>query len=351
MRNENIMQNNFHFLLGILLVLAAGCTQSSGQKDSTPDVSQTRPEYALVIHGGAGGIRKENMSPERELAYTRALNEALDIGEAILQEGGTALDAVEQTIVHLEDSPLFNAGRGAVFTADSTNELDASIMDGRDRTAGAVGSVTTVKNPIRAARAVMEQSPHVLLTSAGAEAFAQNQGLELVAPAYFRTERSWKALERAKARELGNGGRNPVPSAEKFGTVGCAALDRNGHLAAGTSTGGMTNKKWNRLGDSPIIGAGTYADDGTCAVSCTGHGEFFIRYAVAYDMSALMVYKGLSVQAAGDFIVHEKLKKAGGDGGLIALDAQGNIAMPFNTAGMYRGYARPGERVVAMYEE
>lgn len=351
MRNENIMQNNSYFLLAILLVLVGGCMQSPEQEGGTSGSSRSRPEYALVIHGGAGGIRKENMSPEQELAYTRALNEALDIGEAILQEGGTALDAVEQTIIHLEDSPLFNAGRGAVFTADSTNELDASIMDGRDRSAGAIGGVATVKNPIRAARAVMEQSPHVLLTGAGAEAFARSQNLAMVDPEYFRTERSWKALERAKARELGNGRLEPVPAGEKFGTVGCAALDRNGHLAAGTSTGGMTNKKWNRLGDSPIIGAGTYADDATCAVSCTGHGEYFIRFAVAHDLSALMAYKGLSVEEAGKHIIHDKLKQAGGAGGLIALDATGNVAMPFNTPGMYRGYARPGERNVALFGE
>lgn len=326
------------------------CTPSA-QGNGSADSAATKPAYALVIHGGAGSIREDNMSPEKERQYTQALNEALDIGEAILQEGGSALDAVEQTIVFLENSPIFNSGRGAVFTADSTNELDASIMDGRDRSAGAVGGLTQVKNPIRAARAVMEESPHVLLTGAGAEAFARLQGLELVDPSYFYTERSWKALENAKAREQGNGRVGFEHADEKFGTVGCVALDRDGHLAAGTSTGGMTNKKWNRLGDSPIIGAGTYADDATCAVSCTGHGEYFIRYAVAHDMSALMAYRQMGVDEAGQHIIHEKLVKAGGRGGLIALDAQGRVSMPFNTLGMYRGYAKPGERKVAMYEE
>lgn len=310
-----------------------------------------RAEYAIAIHGGAGTILKENMTPEKEKAYIEALNAALDIGEGILREGGSSIDAVEQTIIYLENSPLFNAGKGAVFTHEGRNELDASIMDGATRNAGAVGGVTTVKNPILAARAVMERSEHVLLTGKGAEQFAEEQGLEIVEPEYFYTEDRWQSLQRAKAAEEQPTGALPANPDYKFGTVGCVALDKAGNITAGTSTGGMTNKRYNRFGDVPVIGAGTYANNAACGVSCTGHGEYFIRYAVAYDVSALMEYKQLSLKEATAYVIHEKLVEAGGSGGLIAVDKLGNVSLEFNSAGMYRGYARPGEREVGIYGE
>ena len=248
-----------------------------------------------------------------EEAYTLALNKALDIGEGILQQGGTAIDAIEQTIIFLENSPLFNAGKGAVFTNSGQNELDASFMNGADLNAGAIGGVTNVKNPIRAARVVMEKSEHVMLTGRGAEQFAEEQGIEIVDPKYFFTERRWKSLQDAKAEEKKLEGNLNLPGWPdyKFGTVGCAALDKNGNLAAGTSTGGMTNKKYNRIGDSPIIGAGTYANNTTCAVSATGHGEFFIRYTVAHDISALMEYKGMSLADAGYEVINRRCNSCG----------------------------------------
>lgn len=309
-----------------------------------------RPEYAIVIHGGAGTILKENMTPELEKAYTDIMNAALDIGEKILAEGGSSIDAVEKTIHLMEDSPLFNAGKGAVFTHEGRNEMDASFMYGKDMSAGAVGGITTIKHPISAARAVMEKSDHVMLTGIGAEQFSREQGLEEVDPEYFYTERRWNALQRilnegGEATEL-----SEDASDKKHGTVGCVALDKAGHIAAGTSTGGMTNKKYGRIGDSPIIGAGTYADDNTCGVSSTGHGEFFIRFTVARDIAALMEFKGMTLEEAGDYVINKRLVEKGGTGGVVALDKNGNIAMPFNTPGMYRGYARPGEREVAIYK-
>lgn len=316
-----------------------------------------RPAYALAIHGGAGTINRADMSPEKEAAYRAALDSALTVGEEVLKSGGSALDAVSRTIVFLEDNPLFNAGRGAVFTHEGKNELDASIMDGRDQRAGAVGSVMTVKNPILLARAVMEKSPHVMLTGRGAEQFAVENGLEIVDPKWFYTEERWQALQKILAEEKAQipaktgmlQHRNPDG---KFGTVGCAALDQQGNLAAGTSTGGMTNKRWNRLGDAPVIGAGTYASNDACAVSCTGHGEYFIRYAVAHDVWALMAYKGLRLSEATALVVNQKLVEKGGEGGLIAVDKDGNIALPFNSNGMYRGYAKPGgERKVMIWQE
>ena len=240
-----------------------------------------RPAYAIAIHGGAGALKRLEMSPEKELAYRAALDTALSIGETILKNGGTALDAVEKTITYLEDCPLFNAGRGAVFTHEGKNELDASIMDGSNQKAGAVGGVTTVRNPIQLARAVMEKSPHVLLTGRGAEQFAAENGFEKVDPKWFFTQERWNTLQEMLMEEKAQGKTGSIePSTnpdKKFGTVGCVVLDQAGNLAAGTSTGGMTNKRWNRFGDSPIIGAGTYASNDACAVSCTGHGEYFIR--------------------------------------------------------------------------
>lgn len=348
-------------LTTVLAALLNACGPSP-QNIENQKVKTERPAYAIAIHGGAGTIRRENMSPEKEAAYRAALDSALVIGETILKNGGTALDAVEQTIAWLEDCPLFNAGRGAVFTHEGKNELDASIMDGATQRAGAVGAVTTVKNPIRLARAVMEKSPHVFLTGRGAEQFAAENGIEIVDPKWFFTQERWDALQKeleAEAEKSGKRSDAARPGAEprrnnpdgKFGTVGCVVLDRKGNLAAGTSTGGMTNKRWNRLGDSPVIGAGTYASNDACAVSCTGHGEYFIRYAVAHDVWALMAYKGLSLADAADLVVLKKLVEKGGEGGLIAVDKDGNIALPFNSDGMYRAYAKPGERKVMIYKE
>lgn len=297
---------------------------------STPVAAAPDGEkWAIVLHGGAGTVTREGLTPELDSAYRQGMKEAMDEGRKILAGGGTALDAVETTIRRLENNPLFNAGKGAVFTHEGRNELDAAIMDGSNLAAGAVACVTDIKNPITAARTVMSKSPHVLLTGAGASQFAKEQGLEIVDPSYFYTERRFGDLQETLKKE-------------KNGTVGCCALDMNGNLAAGTSTGGMTNKRYNRVGDSPIIGAGTYANNKTCAVSATGHGEFFIRYTVAHDISALMEYKGLSLKAASDTLIYGKLMRAGGSGGLISLDAKGNISMPFNSAGMFRAYATAG---------
>jgi len=298
------------------------------------------PTWAIVIHGGAGTIIKAKMSDEKEQEFRDALNTALTAGEAVLAGGGSSLDAVEATISLMEDSPLFNAGKGAVFTEAGRNEMDASIMDGRDRDAGAVAGITVVRNPITAARAVMEKSPHVMMAREGAEAFAAAAGLEIVEPEYFWTESRWQALERARKKS----------EAEEHGTVGCVAVDNHGNIAAGTSTGGMTMKMWGRVGDSPVIGAGTWADNTTCGVSATGHGEFFIRNAVAHDIAALMEYAGLSVQEAAKRVVMEKLVAQKATGGIVALDAAGNIAMVFNTAGMYRGFRKSnGEAGVLIY--
>lgn len=295
-------------------------------------------------------MRKENMTPEKEKSIREALNSALSVGEEVLKNGGTAMDAVEQTIIVLENAPHFNAGKGAVFTNAGTNEMDASFMDGATRNAGAVGGVTVVKNPIKAARAVMEKSEHVLLTGKGADQFAREQNIETVEPAYFHTDARWESLQKIKAREKRTGALLPMHAPHKYGTVGCAALDKNGDLAAGTSTGGMTNKRYNRIGDSPIVGAGIYANNNTCAISSTGHGEYFIRFAVAYDISAMMEYKELPFQEAADLVINKKLKAAGGTGGVIGVDKYGNVAMPFNTSGMYRGYVKPGEREVLIFK-
>ena len=311
---------------------------------------ENKTSYAMVIHGGAGTITRANLSPEKEKEYLDALNLALDLGEEILKSGGSALDAVQASINSMEDSPLFNAGKGAVFTNSGTNELDASIMEGENQNAGAVGGVKTIKNPIDAARAVMEKSEHVFMTGEGAEEFAKLQGLNIVDPEYFYTERRYKSLLRVRdndTTELSESDKE----IKKRGTVGCVALDQNGNIVAGTSTGGMTNKKYGRVGDSPIIGAGTYADNNTCGVSSTGHGEYFIRYTVARDIAALMEYGGKTLEEAANFIINEKLVEKGGSGGIIALDRNGNIAMPFNTEGMYRGWVKEGERQVIIYKE
>ncbi|MEY4669997.1 MAG: hypothetical protein RL518_2696 [Pseudomonadota bacterium] len=309
--------------------------------------------FAIAIHGGAGTLSRENMTEELERAHRDVLTQSLRSGHAILEAGGSALSAVEAAIVVLEDSPLFNAGKGSVFTHEERIEMDAAVMHGGLRAAGAVAAVTTIKNPIKAARAVMEKSSHVLLAESGAEAFAELVGCEIVSPEYFETEFRREQLRRAKSQErtvldhdgggMASVGSSSIDSSsgsnqdKKFGTVGAVALDKNGDIAAGTSTGGMTNKRFHRIGDTPLIGAGTFADNETCAVSCTGHGEFFIRNVVAYDVTALMKYKGLTLTQAADHVVNEKLRSIGGMGGLIAIDRSGTIVMPFNTAGMYRG--------------
>ncbi len=336
-------------LIFISLISLTGCNSKSEPSNTTNDCN--RPKYAIVIHGGAGTIKKENMTPEKEAAYKQKLNEALNTGEEILKTGGSAMDAVEATIQVMENSPLFNSGKGAVYTHEGTHELDASFMDGATLNAGAVGGVTIVKNPIRAARLVMTNSPHVLLTGSGADQFAIDQGLDTVPNTYFDTESRYKSLQKVLEKEKQGMGYLEEWPDYKYGTVGCVALDKNGNIAAGTSTGGMTNKRYNRIGDSPIIGAGTYANNQTCGVSCTGHGEYYIRYAVAHDLSAQLEYTNRSLEAAANEIIHHKLMKAGGSGGLIAIDKCGNIVMDFNTAGMYRGYAKPQERVVEIYKQ
>ena len=325
------------FLLGISIISCK--TEKKPDNPQSGNGSTERQEWAIVIHGGAGGMTRDKMTPELDKEYRLSLAEALKRGKEILAEGGTALDAVEKTIRIMEDNPLFNAGKGAVFTHEGRNELDAAIMDGSNLAAGAVAGVTDIKNPITAARYVMTSSPHVLLTGAGASQFAKEQGLEIVSQSYFYTEsRHNELLEILKK--------------EKNGTVGCCALDRHGNLAAGTSTGGMTNKRYNRVGDAPIIGAGTYANDSTCAVSATGHGEYFIRWTVAHDISALMEYKGLSLKEASELVVNVKLVKAGGSGGVICIDRSGNISMPFNTEGMFRGFATAdGKEGILIYKD
>ena len=316
----------------IILTVSSGVSCSTDSRKKVADPADFGP-ITVVVHGGAGTIRKSSMTAKEE-EYHRKLREALDTGFAILEKGGKSVDAVIATVKILEDSPLFNAGKGAVFTHEGRNELDASIMDGSDLMAGAVAGVTTIKNPIAAAHAVMKESNHVMLAGRGAELFAEEKGIEIVPTSYFFDSIRYEQLLRIKANEPASG----IPSDSKFGTVGCVALDRFGNLAAGTSTGGMTNKKYGRIGDSPIIGAGTYANNQTCAVSSTGWGEYFIRLNVAHDIHALMEYGGLSLKAAADSVLMKKLPRLGGNGGAIALDRQGNFAMPFCTEGMYRGY-------------
>ena len=303
----------------------------------------------LVIHGGAGVIRKD-LTPEKEKLVRADLEAALDAGYSVLKNGGSSLDAVVKSIVVLEDSPRFNAGKGAVFTHDGTNELDAAIMDGATLRAGAVASVHRAKNPILLARAVMEKSPHVMLVGDGAEAFAKTVGIELVDPSYFRTEERWQQLQQAlKAEDAKQ--TSTLPRAVHYGTVGAVALDTQGRLAAATSTGGMTNKRWGRVGDSPIIGAGTYAN-AHCAVSATGWGEFYIRATAAHDICARVEYAKQPVAAAANTVVMDIIPKLGGDGGVIALDADGNFATPFNTDGMYRGWVdRDGKMHIAILAE
>jgi len=344
------------FLLSVLFLFYA-CKKAENTTEETTEVR--KQEFAIIIHGGAGTILKKNMSSEMEIAYKQKLEEAIKVGYDVLKNGGTSLDAVTKTINIMEDSPLFNAGKGAVFTNEGTNEHDASIMDGKTLNAGASAGTTTVKNPIDLARAVMDNSPHVMLSGKGADTFAQEHHLQVVEPRYFFTERRFNSLQKIKDNEKAEMGRgdkvsfyDEIIKDSKFGTVGCAALDKNGNLAAGTSTGGMTNKRWGRIGDSPIIGAGTYANNNTCAVSSTGWGEYFIRAMVAYDISALMEYKGFSLKEASKEVIQNKLTNLGGTGGIVAIDKNGNMVAEFNTAGMYRATMNDeGELIIGIYKD
>ena len=331
----------------ILAVLALCLSMSpAAMAAATPD----SPAVALVIHGGAGVMERSALSAADEAKIRAELDRALDAGYAVLKSGGTALDAVNASINVMEDSPWFNAGKGAVFNAEGGHELDASIMEGHTQRAGAVAGVTTIKNPINLARAVMEHSPHVMLAGAGAEKFADTRPeIIRVDPKYFDTDKRWQQLQDAKAKETANAQR--WTPGKYFGTVGAVALDRLGHIAAGTSTGGMTNKRWSRIGDSPIIGAGTYANE-ACGFSGTGWGEFYIRAVAAHDVCARVAYRGDSLAAAAEEVINHVVPKLGGDGGAIALDKAGNIAMPFNTSGMYRGWIKPdGSRGTAIFRD
>ena len=306
---------------------------------------------AIAIHGGAGTILKTMLTPELEAEYTLALKQAVTSGYEILKKGGTSLDAVEASVVYLENCHLFNAGKGSVFNSLGQHEMDASIMEGQYLKAGAVSSVQNIKNPVKLSRAVMERSEHVFLTANGAIEFAKANTIEMADDDYFFVKHRYEQWQSLKDTENFNLDHTAEIGEKKFGTVGAVALDNAGNLAAATSTGGMTNKKYGRVGDSPIIGAGTYANNNTCAVSCTGHGELFIRSVVAYDISCLMEYKGLSLKQACDLVVYDKLVKIEGEGGLIALDNKGNIELPFNSDGMYRACVNTnGEVYVGIYK-
>lgn len=316
------------------LLLGVSCNTPG---EAVPETDQSvKHEYALVLHGGAGYATPKKLGPEGIANNEQALDSALAIGMMILEEGGSGLDAVEEVIVYLEDNPLFNAGKGAVFTAEGRVELDASIMNGTDLNAGAITGVEHVKNPIRTARAVMENSVHVMFSGHGATEFAKAQGLELVENEYFHTEKTKKEKEASEG---------------KFGTVGCVALDKDGNLAAGTSTGGIMNKKHGRVGDVPVIGAGTYAKNGVAGISCTGQGEFFIRVAAAHEAVSLMSYKGMTVEEAAENVIFEQVGGLGAKGGMIILDPNGNVAMEFNTSAMFRAYGNSsGDKIVAIFK-
>lgn len=341
-------------------LLASTTVACAASPASTHASDAPRIEWGLVMHGGAGTITRESMTPEMERQYTATMEAAMRAGHGVLRDGGSSLDAVVATINILEDSPLFNAGKGAVFTAEGTNSLDASIMHGPTLAAGAVAGVTRVRNPIDLARAVMEESPHVMLSGAGAEEFARLRGIELVDPSYFYTEHRWRALEEARRAERGGSGSDAEETsqagagrsvnASKFGTVGVVALDRNGAISAGTSTGGMTNKKWGRIGDSPVIGAGTYADD-DCGISATGWGEYFIRNVVAYDICARAEYLGIPLEESARRMIMEQLEAQEPEtGGIVGLDGDGHVVMMFNSPGMYRGWVgADGQPHTAIY--
>jgi beta-aspartyl-peptidase (threonine type) len=376
------MKKILSFLLIVLIFHVPLFAQKRGLTEIQQLQSPQNPRLGFMIHGGAGVIRRGDLTPEKEKAYRDKMEEALMAGYKALQAGKTSIDAVEIAIRILEDSPLFNAGKGAVFTADGRNELDAAIMSGKDLMAGAVAGLHHVKNPISLARAVMEKSPHVMMISDGAEKFAKEVGIELVDEKYFWTQDRWDALqkvikeekekekkkqeeEKSKKEKVKSQNIEVKPSdnyatmpasvlddpVNKFGTVGAVALDKDGNIAAGTSTGGMTYKKYGRVGDVPIIGAGTFANNATCAVSATGWGEFFIRLGVARDISSMMEYSAAPIQLAADRVIKTKLQNMGGDGGVIAIDHFGNMAISFNSEGMYRGYIdKDGKPVINIYK-
>ena len=329
---------NKWIIIGLLFVCVA--CQSSDPKDNT-----TQNEWALAIHGGAGHFDEESLSVEMQTLYTKSINAALQIGEQQLISGASAVDVVEHVIRFLEDDSLFNAGRGAVYTATGSHELDASIADGSTRNCGAVTGLTGFRHPISVARGVMDSSEHVFFSGHGAGVFAQTQGFESADSTWFDTEKAYERYLRASERA----GDKPQPLEEKRGTVGCVALDQKGHLAAATSTGGMTYKRHGRIGDSPVIGAGTWADDRTCAVSATGWGEFFIRTGVAQDIHSQMLHGGVSLQSACEKTIFNEMGALGGDGGVVAVDSHGQIALVFNSAGMFRAWANPEGREVAMF--
>jgi len=346
--------------LATVLFSAGALAFAPEQAGPVRSVSQRRPgdrpnmqqsKIGLVVHGGAGTIERSKMTPEREREYRAGVERALSAGYEILKRGGSSLDAAEAAVRVFEDDPRFNAGRGSVFTNIGTNELDAAVMDGKTLRAGAVGCLEHIKNPVSLARLVMEKSGHVMMVGEGAETFARENGADFVEQKYFYTKERWDALEKMKATEKSGGPEKKfiISDQDRHGTVGAVALDRDGNLAAATSTGGTTNKRTGRVGDSPVIGGGTYANNVTCAVSATGDGEYFIRATVGHDISALMEYRGMSLKEAADAVL-DKVAKLGGTGGLIAIDRHGNIALPFNTSGMYRGYADPnGKFVVEIY--
>ncbi len=310
-----------------------------------------KKKFAIAVHGGAGTILKKLMTTEKEKLYKKALTIALEVGYDILEKGGTSVDAVEAAVYELENFPLFNAGKGSVFNHNGKHEMDASIMDGSTLKAGAVTCVNHVRNPVVLAREVMDHSEHVLLSGKGAEQFARMRKIKLEKDNYFFTDERYRQLQEVINEEGAHLDHNINVKEKKFGTVGAVALDINGNLAAATSTGGMTNKRFGRIGDSPIIGSGTYANNNTCAISCTGHGEFFIRAVVAYDISCLMEYKGMTLKKACKAVVNTKLVKLGGEGGLIAIDKNGNVELPFNSDGMYRGYkSSGGKELIAIYK-
>jgi beta-aspartyl-peptidase (threonine type) len=334
---------------GLLASTALADAQERGKIDN-PSNPMNQKKFALVVHGGAGTIERDKMTADKEREYRSGLEKALRAGYDVLNTGGWSLDATEAAVRVLEDDPHFNAGKGAVFTSAGTNELDAAIMDGKTLKAGTVAVLRHIKNPVELARLVMERSPHVMLSGEGAEKFATENGVRLVDQKYFFTQERWDALQKMKAAEKNRHAKMIITDQDRHGTVGAVALDQNGNLAAATSTGGTTNKRPGRVGDSPIIGGGTYANNTTCAVSATGDGEYFIRATVAHDVSALMEYRGMKLQDAAQ-IVLDKVVKLGGTGGLIAVDREGNIALPFNTSGMYRGQVDPsGQFVIEIYK-
>jgi beta-aspartyl-peptidase (threonine type) len=345
------------YFIGLLIMMILfysfnGCKESTFNQEELTKNNQ-RENFGIVIHGGAGTMSRKEMTKEMDLIYRKKLEEVIRVGHSILKNGGTSQEAVEKSINLMEDSPLFNAGKGAVLNSNGQIELDASFMNGKTLNAGAIVGVKTIKNPISAAIKVMENSPHVMFFGDGAEKFALKEGLEIVDPNYFFTQKRIDELKKVKLEENKmSSSINDKLKNFKFGTVGCVALDKNGNLAAGTSTGGMTNKKWNRIGDVPIIGAGNYANNKTCAISATGWGEFFIRNVVAYDISALMEYKGLKITEASKIVINEKVAKLGGDGGVIGIDKNGNIAMEMNTNGMYRAHMNSkGDIIVKIYSD